>query len=140
MKNMFLILIFFSLIGCAWIDIESSNNQEFVNTIFSKPLLAYGRTSWNTILTPNSITESPDDFSSPDAYIEKHDCKLLENQHNYIKYFCNVCHPDILNRNKIMCSHEVIVYQVNDRGLIEKQSFELDEQEPYSLEYLTIKR
>ena len=136
MKNMFLILIVFSLIGCAWINIESSNKQEFKNPIFSKPLLAYGRTSWNTILTPNSITVSPDDFSNSGAYIEKYDCKLLENEHKHIKYFCNVCRPDILNSNKTSCSLEIIVFQITNNGLVKELTFNPNESEPYSIQHL----
>ena len=45
-------------------------NKEFKNPIFNKTLYAYGKTSWNTMLTPNSVTVSPNNFSSPDAYIQ----------------------------------------------------------------------
>lgn len=118
---------------------KKTDTEKFVNPIFNKPLFAYGRTSWNTILTPNSITESPDNFSDSDVYIEKHNCKLIENVNNHIKYFCNVCHPDILNENKPSCSSENIIYRITNDGFIEKQSFNPHEQEPYSIEYLITK-
>ena len=126
----------FSANACAE---DTINKQEFVNPIFNKTLYVYGRTSWNTILTFNSISESPDDFSASDAYIEKHSCKLLENEFDHIKYSCNVCYPDILNHNKQHCSPTIIVYQISDDGFIRKYSFELDRQEPYSIQTLITK-
>ena len=122
--------------ACAKNDV---NKQEFVNPIFNKTLFAYGRTSWNTILTPNSVTESPDDFSNPDAYIEKHNCKLQVNKRDYIKFLCNVCYQDILIADKINCSRKNILYKIADDGLIEKQSFRLHDQEPYSIDHLITK-
>ena len=140
MKKLVLILsVLLALVLSACEKDKNSKTHEFVNPIFNKPLFAYGRTSWNTLLTPNSITESPDDFSDSDAYIEKHNCKLIENENNHIKYFCNVCHPDVLNENKPSCSSENIVYRITNDGLIKKQSFRLHEKEPYSIEHLIIK-
>ena len=140
MKKLVLILgILSTLSSYSYSKSISVKQQEFVNQIFNKPLFAYGRTSWNTILTPTSITESPDNFSNPDAHIEKHNCKLLENENNHIKYFCNVCHPDILNENKPSCSFENIIYRITNDGFIEKQSFTPHEQEPYSIDYLITK-
>ena len=140
MKKLVLILGFLlTLSNCSYSQSSSDKQQGFVNPIFNKPLFAYGKTSWNTILTPNSISESPDDFSSPGAYIEKHNCELLENKSHFIKYFCNVCHPDILHKNKPSCSLKIIIYQITTDGFIEKQSFRLGEQEPYSIEHLIIK-
>ena len=118
---------------------DNNNKQEFVNPIFNQPLLAYGRTSRNTILTLNSIAESLDDFSVPEAHIEKHSCKLLKNEAYYIKFLCNICYQDILIINKINCSTQIVIYQITDDGFIEKQSFRLHEQEPFSIEHLITK-
>lgn len=118
---------------------NSAKEQEFVNPIFNKTLLAYSKQTWNTLLSPNSISESPDNFSDPDAHIEKHNCKLLVNKQDYIKFLCNVCYQDILIANKINCSIENILYKITDDGLIEKQSFRLQEPEPYSREFFITK-
>lgn len=118
---------------------DNNNKQEFVNPIFNKPLLAYSKQTWNNLLTPSNITESLDDFSSPNAHIEKHSCKLQENENNHIKYICNVCYQDLLIENKINCSITIIIYQITDNDLIEKQSFSLHEQEPYLIEFLKAK-
>ena len=140
MKKIALILgLLLTLSSCSYSKNESVKQQEFVNPIFNKPLFAYGKTSWNTILTFNSIAESPDDFSNPEAYIEKHSCKLLENEEHYIKFLCNICYQDILITNKINCSTKIIIYQIADDGFIEKQSFRPHEQEPFSIEHLITK-
>ena len=140
MKKLVLILGFLlTLSNCSYSQSSSEKQQEFVNPIFNKPLFAYSEQTWNTLLTPNSITESPDDFSDSEAHIEKHNCELLENKSHFIKYFCNVCHPDILHKNKPSCSLKIIIYQITDNGLIKKQSFRLHEKEPYSIEHLIIK-
>lgn len=86
-----------------------------------------------------AFPESPDDFSDSEAHVEKHNCKLLINKQNYIKFLCNVCYQDILVADKINCSIENILYQITDNGLIKKQSFRLHEKEPYSIEYLITK-
>ena len=115
------------------------NKQKFVNPIFNKTLLAYSKQTWNTLLSPNSISESPDDFSNPEAHIEKHNCKLLANKQDYIKFLCNVCYQDILIADQNNCSIETILYKITDDGFIEKQSFRPHEQEPFSLEYFVTK-
>ena len=127
-----------SILNACTID-KSSGTQVFVNPIFNKTLHGYSEQTWNAQLSPNSISESPDDFSAPDAYIEKHSCKLLENEQNHIKFSCNVCSPEILNHDKLYCSPTIIVYQINDDGFIRKYSFDLDRQEPYSIETLKTK-
>lgn len=137
MKKIVLILgLLLTLSSCSYLKSSSVKQQEFVNPIFNKPLFAYGRTSWNTILTPVSITESPDDFSSPDAYIEKHICNLLENEKDYIKFLCNLCYQDILIADKTNCSMKIIIYKITNNNLIEKKSFKLHEHEPYSINHL----
>ena len=86
------------------ISLLSINNcfaeEQFVNPIFNKTLYAYSRTSWNTLLTLSSITQSPDNFSDSDAYIEKHSCELLENEFDHIKYKCNLCYQAFLKKKK----------------------------------------
>ena len=140
MKKFVLILVVLLvsvLNGCA--KDKNTRKQEFVNPIFNKPLFAYGRTSWNTLLTPKNISETPDNFSDEGAYIEKHNCKLLENENNHIKYICNICYPDLLMHDKINCSVKIIIYKITDNGFIEEQSFRPREQEPYSIDYLITK-
>ena len=124
------------LTACSFL---SGDDEKFKNPVFNKTLYAYGRTSWNTMLTSNSISESPDDFSAPDAYIEKHGCKLLENEQDHIKYLCNVCYPELLNHDKLHCSPTIIVYRMDDDGFIRKHSFRPHEQEPFSIEHLITK-
>ena len=122
-------IILFALLnicGCTRLN-NPMQKQMFVNPIFSKPLLAYGRTSWNTILTPNRITVSPDDFSNPEAYIEKYDCELLENKQTHVKYSCNVCHQYLLelglDTKENTCYPNIIIYKITDNGLVKKTSF-----------------
>lgn len=139
MKKLFLILVFSLVLGdCGWVSRKFSGKQEFVNPIFNGTLWAYSRTSWNTRLTFNSISVTPDDFSSPDAYIEKYDCKLLENESDHIKYFCNVCHPAILDANKLSCALRVIVYEI-DGDFIRVKYFDPGKREPFGSETLTVK-
>ncbi|MBR1601349.1 hypothetical protein IJ750_06555 [bacterium] len=140
MKKIFLSSICF-LTACT---LTPKYDTEFVNPIFNKPLHAYGRNSWNTLLTPNSITVSPDDFSNPEAYIEKYDCKLLENEQDHIKYSCIICHSYLvelgLETKENNCYHGIIIYQTTDRELIEELSFEPDEQEPHTIDHLITKQ
>ena len=139
MKKLFLILVFSLVLGdCGWVSRKFSGKQEFVNPIFNGTLWAYSRNSWNTRLTFNSISVTPDDFSSPDAYIVKHDCKLLENESDHIKYFCNVCYPAISNDNKIDCSPMDIAYEI-DGDFIRVKYFDPGKQEPFGSETLTVK-
>ena len=145
MKKLVLILgLLLTLNSCFYSKSEPVERQEFVNPIFSKPLFAYGRTSWNTILTPNSISESPDDFSSPDSYIEKHSCKLLENGFDNIKYSCTICHQYLLElgleTKENNCYSNIIIYQITDDGFIEKKSFEPYHNTPYSIQHLILKK
>lgn len=139
MRKLVLILGLLLILSGCYTKSESVKQQEFVNPIFNKILLAYSKQTWNTLLSPNSISESPDSFSNPHAHVEKHNCKLLANKQDYIKFLCNVCYQDILIADKINCSIETILYKITNDGLIEKQSFRPHEQEPFSLEYFVAK-
>ena len=98
MKKFVLALGLISLLGINGCFAE----EQFVNPVFNKTLYAYSRTSWNTLLTPSSITQSPDNFSDSDAYIEKHSCELLENEFDHIKYKCNLCYQAFLEKEKTL--------------------------------------
>ena len=123
------------------ISLLSINNcfaeEQFVNPIFNKTLYAYSRTSWNTLLTPSSITQSPDNFSDSDAYIEKHSCELLENEFDHIKYKCNLCYQAFFEKEKPDCSEKIVFFRIIDNKRIEKQSFKPHSLEYYNLEYFT---
>ena len=143
MKKIAVVLGWISaLSSCSYLKSESVEQQEFVNPIFNKPLLAYSRTSWNTMLMPNSVSESPDDFSFPEAYIEKHNCKLLENEFDHIKYSCTICHQYLLElgleTKEDNCYHNIIIYQITDDGLIRKTSFDPKRPDFQSIENLKV--
>ncbi|MBR2299448.1 MAG: hypothetical protein IJ870_02605 [Alphaproteobacteria bacterium] len=129
MKKLFFFLTFFFLI-------DNCFAEEFVNPVFNKTLYAYSRGSWNTLLTPNSITEYPSDSSVSDIYTQKHSCKLLENEFDHIKYDCLLCYQAFFEKEK-NCSEKIIFFRIADNGLIEKQSFKPHSLEYYNLQYYT---
>lgn len=138
MKKIVLILgLCLNVCACMQTD-NFTQKQEFVNPVFNKLLLAYGRTSWNTLLTPTSVTISPDNFSNPDAYIEKYDCQLLENEQDHIKYDCIICNPYLVKVGLATknCYPNTIIYQIADDGLVRKLSFKPSKYEPFSIMHL----
>lgn len=140
MKKLVLILGFLlTLSNCSYSQSSSEKQQEFVNPIFNKPLFAYGKTSWNTILTPNSVTVSPNNFSSPDAYIEQYPCELLDNIHDYVKYNCTICYGYLSKLEDKDCYHNIIIYQITTDGKIKETTFNPKRPEFKSIEYLITK-
>ena len=140
MKKLVLILgILVVLSSYSYSKSISTEQQEFVNQIFNKPLFAYGRTSWNTILTPNSVTVSPNSFSSPDAYIEHYPCELLKNRHDYVKYNCTICYGYLSKLEDKDCYHNIIIYQIATDGRIKETTFNPKRPEFQSIDYLITK-
>ena len=130
MKKLFFLLTFFFLINNCFAE-------EFVNPVFNKTLYAYSRGSWNTLLTPNSITEYPSDSSVSDIYTQKHSCKLLENEFDHIKYNCTLCYKFFFEEKERSFEEKIIFFRITDNGLIEEQSFKPHSLEYYNLQYYT---
>ena len=130
MKKLFFLLTFFFLINNCFAE-------EFVNPVFNKTLYAYSRGSWNTLLTPNSITEYPFDSSISDIYTQKHSCKLLENEFDHIKYDCLLCYQAFFEKEKT-CFESIILFKILDNGKIQKLCFEHGREDYYSREHFLI--
>ena len=132
MKNFILILGLFSLL-----IINDCFAEEFVNPVFNKTLHAYSRDSWNTLLTPSSITEYPPDSSVSGIDTQKHSCKLLENEFDHIKYDCHLCYQAFFEKEKT-CFESIILFKILDDGKIQELSFEHGRKDYYSREHFVI--
>lgn len=133
MKKFVLALGLISLLGINGCFAE----EQFVNPVFNKTLYAYSRTSWNTLLTPSSITQSPDNFSDSDAYIEKHSCELLENEFDHIKYKCNLCYQAFFEKEKT-CSETIVLFKILDDGKIQALFFNPGKHHYYGTEHFVV--
>ena len=111
--------------------------EQFVNPVFNKTLYAYSRGSWNTLLTPNSITEYPPDSSVSGVDTQKHSCKLLENEFDHIKYDCHLCYQAFFEKEKT-CFESIILFKILDDEKIQKLNFRPDKKDYYSREHFVI--
>lgn len=119
MKKFVLVWGLISLLGINGCFAE----KQFVNPLFNKTLYAYSRGSWNTLLTPSTITEYPPDSSVSGIDTQKHSCKLLENEFDHIKYDCHLCYQAFFEKEKT-CFESIILFKILNDGKIQALSFD----------------
>lgn len=134
MKKFVLVLCLISLLGVNNCFAE----EQFVNPIFNKTLYAYSRDSWNTLLTPSSITEYPPDSSVSDIYTQKHSCELIENEFDHIKYKCNLCYKFFFEEKEPDCSEKIVLFKILDDGKIQQLCFDPGKTHYYSREHFIV--
>lgn len=130
-KIIFFFIFLFSINNCF-------AEEQFVNPVFNKTLYAYSRGSWDTLLTPTTLIETPDNFSDDNPYMNKHSCELLENEFDHIKYKCNLCYKFFFEEKEPNCSEKIVLFKILDDGKIQKLCFNPGKTHYYSREHFVV--